>query len=166
VPESAVSSATTVWQRRYSRPVARTARRDVIGLLIARQVTYTDAEAEALIAKAKRLARESGRTVRAEAELLLSRDRETRLRDLQSKVVEANKLLAAITVEVDELRADSGDDDGALAAIMATMTTSCEPFIADPAGRSSLITKPGEPPASSSATAVSKPIERIQGPLS
>ena len=76
----------------------------MIGLLIEKQVTYTEAEAEALIAQAKRLAKESGRTVRAEAELLL-RDRETRLRDLRSKVVDANKLLAAITVEVDDLRA-------------------------------------------------------------
>jgi F0F1-type ATP synthase membrane subunit b/b' len=108
--------------------MARTARRDVIGLLIEKQVTYTEAEAEALVTRAKKLAKESGRSVRAEAELLLSRDRETRLRDLQSKVVEANKLLAAIAVEVDDLRAESGDDDGELAAIMATMATSCEPF--------------------------------------
>jgi anti-sigma-K factor RskA len=56
----------------------------VIGLLIEKQVTYTEAEADALIAKAKKLAQESGRTVRAEAELLL-RDRETRLRDLQTR---------------------------------------------------------------------------------
>ena len=108
--------------------MARTARRDVIRLLIERQVTYTEVEADALVTKAKKLAQESGRTVRAEAELLL-RDRETRLRDLQNKVVGANKLLTAITVEVNDLRADSGDDDGELAAIMATMATSCEPFV-------------------------------------
>ena len=108
--------------------MARTARRDVIGLLIEKQVPYTEVEADALIAQAKKRAKVSGRTVRAEAELLLSRDRETRLRDLQNKVLEANKLLAAITVEVDDLRAESGDDDGELAAIMATMATSCEPF--------------------------------------
>ena len=61
--------------------MARTARRDVIGLLIEKQVTYTDVEADALIDQAKRLARESGRTVRAEAELLLSKDGESRLRN-------------------------------------------------------------------------------------
>jgi ElaB/YqjD/DUF883 family membrane-anchored ribosome-binding protein len=99
----------------------------VIGLLIEKQVTYTEAEADALVAKAKKLAQESGRTVRAEAELLL-RDRETRLRDLQNKVVGATELLAAITIEVDDLRAESGDDDGELAAIMAAMAASCEPF--------------------------------------
>jgi hypothetical protein len=108
--------------------VARTARRDVIGLLIKKQVTYTEAEADALVAQAKKLAKESGRTVRAEAEVLLSRDRESRLQDLQDKVQEANKLLEAITVEVDGLRAESGDEDGELAAIMATMAASCEPF--------------------------------------
>ena len=111
--------------------MARTARRDVIGLLIEKQVTYTEVEAEALVAQAKKLAKESGRTVRAEAELLL-RDKETRLRDLRDKVVGANKLLAAITVEVDDLRAESGDDDGELAAIMAMMAASCEPFISVP----------------------------------
>ena len=100
----------------------------MIGLLIEKQVTYTEVEADALIAQAKKLAKESGRTVRAEAELLL-RDRETRLRDVQDKVVAANKLLAAITAEVDDLRAESGDDDGELAAIMATMATSCGPFV-------------------------------------
>ena len=138
----------------------------MIGLLIEKQVTYTDAEADALIAQAKRLAKESGRTVRAEAELLLSRDRETRLRDLQDKVVEANKLLAAITVEVDDLRAESGDDDGELAAIMATMAASCEPFTSVPAGGSTSTTKPGEPPASSAATVVPRPIESVESPLS
>jgi hypothetical protein len=100
----------------------------VIGLLIKKQVTYTEVEAEALVAQAKKLAKESGRTVRAEAELLLSRDRESRLRDLQDKVREANTLLAAITVEVDDLRAESGDEDGELAAIMAAMAASCKPF--------------------------------------
>ena len=109
----------------------------MIGLLIAKQVTYTEAVADALIARAKKLAKESGGTVRAEAERLLSRDRETRLRDLQNKVEEANKLLAAITVEVDDLRAESDDDDGELAAIMATLATSCEPFTSVPTGGSS-----------------------------
>jgi len=47
--------------------VARTARRDVIGLLIEKQIPYTEVEADALIAQAKRLAKESGRTVRVEA---------------------------------------------------------------------------------------------------
>jgi ElaB/YqjD/DUF883 family membrane-anchored ribosome-binding protein len=145
--------------------VARTARRDVIGLLIEKQVTYTEVEADALVAKAKKLAQESGRTVRAEAELLL-RDRETRLRDLQDAVVAANKLLAAITVEVDDLRAESGDDDGELAAIMATMATSCEPFTSVPADGSTSITKPGEPVASSAATVVPMPIESVESPLS
>jgi len=126
--------------------VARTARRDVIGLLIEKQVTYTEVEADALVAKAKKLAQESGRTVRAEAELLL-RDRETRLRDLQNKVVEASKFLTAITVEVDDLRAESGDDDGELAAIMATMAIACEPFTSVP-------------------TVVPRPIERAESPLS
>ena len=100
----------------------------MIGLLIEKQVTYTEVEADALIAQAKRLAKESGRTVRAEAELLLSRDRETRLQDLRNKVAEASELLAAIAVEVDDLRAESGDDDGELAAIVATMAASCERF--------------------------------------
>jgi len=138
----------------------------VIGLLIEKQVTYTEVEADALVAQAKKLAKESGRTVRAEAELLLSRDRETRLRDLQDKVAGANKLLAAITVEVDDLRAESGDDDGELAAIMATMATSCEPFISVPADGSVSTTKPGEPPASSAATVFPRPIESVEGPLS
>jgi hypothetical protein len=131
-------------QRRYSRLMARTARRDVIGLLIEKQMSYTEVEAEALIAKAKKLAKESGRTVRAEAELLL-RDRETRLRDLQNKVVGANKLLAAINVEVEDLRAESGDDDGELAAIMATMAAACEPFASAPTGGSTSTTEPGDP---------------------
>ena len=138
----------------------------MIGLLIEKQVTYTEVEADALIAQAKKLAKESGRTVRAEAELLLSRDRGTRLRDLQNKVVEANKLLAAITVEVDDLRAESGDDDGELAAIMATMAASCEPFTSVPAGGSTSTTKPGEPPASSAATVEPRPIESVESPLS
>jgi hypothetical protein len=137
----------------------------VIGLLIERQVTYTDVEADALVAKAKKLAQESGRTVRAEAELLL-RDRKTRLRDLQNKVAGANELLAAITAEVDDLRAESGDDDGELAAIMATMATSCEPFASVPAGGSTSTTKPGDPPESSAATAMPRPIEGVEGPLS
>ena len=119
--------------------MAKTARRDVIGLLIERQVTYTEVEADALVEQAKRLAKESGRTVRAEAELLLSRDRESRLLDLQNKVVVASELLAAITAEVDDLRAASGDDDGELAAIMATMAVSCEPFASVPTGGSTSV---------------------------
>jgi hypothetical protein len=138
----------------------------VIGLLIEKQVTYTEVEADALVAQAKKLAKESGRTVRAEAELLLSRDRETRLRDLQDKVAGANKLLAAITVEVNDLRAESGDDDGELAAIMATMATSCEPFTSVPADSSISTTKPGEPPASSATTVVPRSIESVESPLS
>jgi hypothetical protein len=127
--------------------VARTARRDVIGLLIEKQVAYTEVEADALVARAKKLARESGRTVRAEAELLLSRDRKTRLRDLQNKVVEVNKLLEAITVEVGDIRAESGDDDGELAAIVATMASWCEPFTSVPADGSTSTTEGGEPTA-------------------
>jgi hypothetical protein len=116
----------------------------VIGLLIERQVAYTEAEADALIAQAKGLAKESGRTVRVEAELLLSRDRETRLRDLRNKVMEVSKVLAAITIEVDDLRAESGDDEGELAAIVATMATSCELYTSFRAGGSTSTTKPGE----------------------
>jgi hypothetical protein len=115
-------------QKRYSRLVARTARRDVIGLLIEKQVTYTEVEAAALITRAKKLAKESGRTVRAEAELLLSTDRQTRLRALQNKVMEAQKLLAAITVQVDDLLTESDEDGAELAAMMASMATSCAPF--------------------------------------
>jgi hypothetical protein len=128
--------------------MARTARRDVIGLLIEKQVIYTDAETDALVAKAKKLAQESGRTVRAEAELLL-RDKETRLRDVRNKMAGVSELLAAITVEVDELRAESGDDDGELAVIMATMAASCEPFFSAPAGGSTSTTKRGDSPTSS-----------------
>jgi hypothetical protein len=140
--------------------MARTARRDVIGLLIEKQATYTEVETDALVAQAKKLAKESGRTVRAEAELLL-RDRETRLRDLQNKVVEAQKLLTVITVEVDDLRAESRDDDGELTAIMAAMATSCEPFTSVPTGGSTFTTNPGEPPASPAAT-----VESVESPLS
>ena len=137
----------------------------MIGLLIEKQVTYTEVEADALVAKAKKLAQESGRTVRAEAELIL-RDRKTRLGDLQNRVAEANKLLAAITAEVDDLRAESGDDDGELAAIMATMATSCEPFTSVPAGGSTSTTKPGDPPESSTATVVPSPSESVGSPPS
>jgi hypothetical protein len=126
--------------------VARTARRDVISLLIEKQLTYTEVEADALVAKAKKLAQESGRTVRAEAELLL-RDRETRLRDLRNKVVDASELLAAITVELNDLRAESGDDDAELASIMVTMATSCERFASVLADGSISTTEPGESPA-------------------
>jgi hypothetical protein len=104
--------------------------------------------------------------VRAEAELLLSRDRETRLRDLQSKVVEANKLLAAITVEVDDLRGESGDDDEELAAVMATMATSCEPFTSAPPGGSTSTTKRGQPPVSSAVPVEPRPIESLESPFS
>jgi hypothetical protein len=117
----------------------------VIGLLIEKQVVYTEAEADALVAEAKRLAKESGRTPRAEAELILSRDRETRLRYLQDKVVVASELLAAIAVEVDGIRSESGDEDGELAAIMTTMAASCEPFISVPTGHSVPTEKPGGP---------------------
>ena len=146
--------------------MARTARRDVIGLLIEKQVAYTEIEADALIAQAKTLAKESGRTVRAEAELLLARDRETRLRDLRNRVVGTNELLAAIAFEVDELRAESGDDDGELAAIMATMVASCAPFTSAPAGGSNSTAKPEEPPAPSAATVVPRSIESVEGPFS
>jgi hypothetical protein len=137
----------------------------VIGLLIEKQVAYTEAEADALVAKAKKLAHESGRTVREEAELLL-RDRETRLRDLRNKVAEASELLTAISVEVDDLWAESVDDDGELAAIMATMTTSCEPFTSVPPGDARSTTKPGDSPTSSAATVVPRPIESVESPLS
>ncbi len=126
--------------------MARTARRDVIGLLIEKQVTYTEVEADTLIAQAKTLAKESGRTVRAEAELLLARNRETRLRDLQNKVVEASGLLAAITVEVHDLQAESGDEGGELAVIMATMAASCDTFTSVRAGAADSTAKPGQPP--------------------
>ena len=125
--------------------MARTVRRDVIGLLIEKQVTYTEVELDALIAQAKKLARESGRTVRTEAGLLLSRDRESRLRNLQTKVTGASELLAAITVELEELRAEAGDDDGELDAIMATMTASCEPFTSAPPGDSTSTTSSTRP---------------------
>jgi hypothetical protein len=125
----------------------------VIALLIERQMTYTEVEADALIARAKKLAKVSGRTVRVEAELLLSRDKGTRLRDLQKKVLEASDLLAAITVEVDDLRAESGDDGEELAAIMTTMAASCEPFTS--VSRADY----GEVRASSAAVVVSRPID-------
>jgi hypothetical protein len=108
----------------------------VIGLLIEKQVTYTEVEADALLARAKGLAKESGRTVRAEAELLLSSDREARLRNLRNKVAAASDLLAAINVDVDELRAESDDDDGELGAIMATMNASTAPFASVPTDES------------------------------
>ena len=110
--------------------MARTARREVIGLLVEKQVAYTDAEADALIAEAKRQSKESGRTVRAEAELLLSRDRASRLRELRSSVLDASRLLAAVAVEFDDLLADPGGevDDQEVAVLMATMTASCAPF--------------------------------------
>ena len=106
----------------------------MIGLLIDKQVPYTEAEAEALVVRAKARARESGRTVRAEAELLVSGDRGTRLGDLREKVAGAGELLGAIAVDVEALRSDAGDDDGELAAIMATMAAACAPFTRGPAG--------------------------------
>ncbi len=112
----------------------------MIGLLIEKQVTYTEVEVGALLTQAKRLAKGSGRTVRAEAERLLSKDREGRLWDLQNKVVAASELLAAIAVEVDDLRAESGDDDGGLAAIMTTMAASCGRFTSVPEGGSTSTT--------------------------
>ncbi len=93
-----------------------------------RRVSYSEAEADALVAEAKRHSKETGRSVRAEAELLLSNDRDGRLRDLRTKVAAASELLAAVIVEVDDLRAGSGDDDGDLADIVATMTAACAPF--------------------------------------
>ncbi len=108
----------------------------MIGLLIEKRITYTDVEADALVARAKQLAGESGRTVRAEAELLLSGDRESRLRDLRDKVAGVRELLAAIAVEVDDLRAESGEDDGKLAALLATMAAACAPFTSGPASGS------------------------------
>jgi hypothetical protein len=143
--------------------VARTARRDVIGLLVEKQVPYTEVEADALVTEAKRLSKESGRTVRAEAELLLSRDRGSRLRDLRDQVAGASELLAAIVVEVDDLRADSGDDDGELADIMATMAASCEPFIPTPTGGSTPTVGPGEPRGSSAADVGPTPVEPVEG---
>jgi len=126
-----------------------------------KQVTYSEVEVDALIARAKRLAQESGRSVRAEAELLL-RDTETRLRDLRTKVAGASDLLAAIAVDVDALRAESGDDDGELAAIMATMAASCEPFTAVPTDGSTSAIKPGEPRASSAAAVPPIPVEDVE----
>jgi len=143
--------------------VARTARRDVIGLLIEKEVTYTEVETDALVAEAKRLAKESGRTVRAEAELLLARDRETRVRDLRNKVVEASEILMAIIAEVDDLRAESGDGEGDLADIMATMAVSCEPFTSIPMGGSNSTAMPDTPWASSPAAVEAMPIEGVEG---
>ena len=130
-----------------------------------KQVTYTEVEADALISQAKKLAKGSGRTVRAEAELLLSRDRQTRLRDLRRKVGEAGELLAAISVEVDGLRAESGDDDGELAALIATMTVFCEPFASVPARGSRSTTAPAELPVSSTGIDLPRLIESDEGPL-
>ena len=80
-------------------------------------------------------------------------------------MVAANKLLAALTVEINDLRAESGDDDGELAAIMATMAASCEPFTSVPAGDSTSTTKPGDSPASSVA-AVEPRRESVESSLS
>ena len=118
----------------------------MISLLVDNRFSYTEAEADALVAEAKRLAKESGRTVRAEAELLLSTSRETRVQELRNKVESASKLLAAVIDEVTSLRAESGDGDVELAEIMATMTTSCEPFNSLPPGRSNSTSSSGEPP--------------------
>ena len=140
------SPGTAATAESYSLRVARTARRDVISLLVDNRVSYTEAEADALVAEAKRLAKESGRTVRAEAELLLSTSREARVRELRNKVESASKLLAAVIDEVTSLRAESGDGDVELADIMATMTASCAPFNSLPPGRSNSTSSSGEPP--------------------
>ena len=108
--------------------MARTARRDVIGLLIERRVSYTEREADALTARAKVRSRASGRTVRAEAELLLSGDRETRLHDLRNAVAEVGRLLATITVQADDLRAESDEDDEELAAVLSELRICREEF--------------------------------------
>ena len=131
-----------------------------------RRVTYTEVEVDALIDRAKTLAERSGRTVRAEAELLLSRDRETRLRDLRNKVVGARVLLSAIALEVDDLRAESGGDDGELTAIMATMAASCEHFTAVPAADSTSTAGPGAPRTASSAAVVPTPYEPVESAFS
>jgi hypothetical protein len=138
----------------------------VIGLLIEKQVTYTEVETDALVTQAKMLAKESGKTVRAEAELLLSRDRQTRLRDLQNKVARVSDLLAVITVEVDDLRAESGDGDGELAAIMATMAAVCGPFISVPARVPTSTATPGKSLASSVTTGAPRPTEGVESPHS
>jgi hypothetical protein len=135
--------------------VARTARRDVIGLLLEKQVTYTDTEADELIAQAKELAQQSGRTVRAEAELLLSRDTKTRLRELQNKVVAARELLAAIVVEVNDLQTET-DETGELATIVAMLAVACEPF--SPSDTSISTSALFEPSMPSSTTVTAKPI--------
>jgi hypothetical protein len=59
-------------------------------------------------------------------------------------VVEAGELLAAIAVKVDDLRAESCDDERELAVIMATMAASCEPFTSVQADGSTPTTEPGE----------------------
>jgi hypothetical protein len=138
----------------------------VIGLLVEKQVSYTEVEADALVAQAKKLAKESGRSVRAEAELLLSRDRETRLRELRNKVVGATELLAAIIVEVDDLRAEPGDDDRELAAVMATMAGSCEPFTSVRANSPTPTPTPDESPASSAPTVMPSPNGSAEDPIS
>jgi hypothetical protein len=135
----------------------------VIGLLIEKQVSYTEVETDALVAAAKRRSQGSGRTVRAEAEMLLSGDRETRVRDLRNKVAGASELLEAIIVEVDDLRVQSGDDDGELADIVATMAASFEPFTSAPTGGSTSTAHPGTPWASSPAAVVPVPTERVEG---
>ena len=113
----------------------------MIGLLIEKQLEFTDAEADALVDLAKRRAEESGRSVRAEAERLLSDDRGTRLRDLSTKVEEASGLLAAIARDVDDLRAGSDGDDDALSAVLATLAAACAPFCEVPGGQDG--TSPG-----------------------
>lgn len=97
-----------------------------------KKVTYTEVEADALLDQAKRLARESGRSVRVEAESLLSRNRKTRLGDHRDKARGVGELLAALAAEFDDLRAESGDDDGELAAIVAMLAASFEAFTSRP----------------------------------
>jgi len=156
-------TGTVVAAEGYSRQMARTDRRAVIGLLMEKQVTYTEVETDALVAEAKRLAKESGRTVRAEAQLLLTRDRVSRVRDLRNNVVRARELLGSIILEVDDLWGESGDDEGELADILATMAACCEPFTSHPRGASTSTTMPGRSRASSAADVAPMPAERGEG---
>jgi hypothetical protein len=136
----------------------------VIGLLIEKQVTYTEVEVDALVAQAKKMATESGGTVRAEAERLLSTDRETRLQDLHNKVVEASALLEAIAIEVVDFRVESSDDDVDLASILVTMAVSCAPFTSVPEHGSTSTTRFRKSPASPAETVLPGPIETVESP--
>ncbi len=112
-----------------------------------KKVTYTEVEADALLDQAKRLARESGRSVRVEAESLLSRNRKTRLGDHRDKARGVGELLAALAAEFDDLRAESGDDDGELAAIVAMLAASFEAFTSRPPDHPYSTTGAAEPGA-------------------